>query len=245
MFATKMCQEYSGVSDVVVFGTRWLKEKKQENRCALLQAAIEDRMSRSDGEPGLRLQVFFARPDLAYVGERSSPHLGGVFKIPESKTPPSRAYTKLLEAMILRGWSFRKNETVLDLGASPGGWTWVAAQDGAQVIAVDRAELSLGLMKNPRVKFVKADVFRFRPKKTVDWVICDVIAEPEKSLELLIHVLKEIKPDRVIWTLKFRGGIQFSVINLADKLLSDFRYWIRALSSNKNEVTVMVDRRES
>ncbi|MBX9769210.1 MAG: hypothetical protein K2X47_18180, partial [Bdellovibrionales bacterium] len=206
----------------------------------------------SEGE---ELQVFLARPDSAYVGVGpastgglhdvgiDSGHLGGFFSIPESKEPPSRAYLKLSEALLLVGWEFKKTETVLDLAASPGGWTWVAAQQGAKVYAVDRAELAPKLMEHPRVRFLKGDVFQFSPSAYPHWIICDVISEPDKSLELLRKVLADIAPERIIWTLKFKKEIQFQILNLVDEILSEYSYLVRHLRSNKNEVTVMIDTR--
>ena len=58
-----------------------------------------------------------------------------------SRGPPNRAYLKLWEALTLLGRRPGPGELCLDLGASPGGWTWVLAKLGARVIAVDKAPL--------------------------------------------------------------------------------------------------------
>ena len=55
--------------------------------------------------------------------------------------PPSRAYLKLWEALTRLGEHPVAGEACLDLGASPGGWTWVLAQLGADVTAVDKVAL--------------------------------------------------------------------------------------------------------
>ncbi|MBI4362594.1 MAG: RlmE family RNA methyltransferase [Euryarchaeota archaeon] len=52
----------------------------------------------------------------------------------------SRAAYKLLQ-MDGRFHLLRPGDMVLDLGAAPGGWSQVAAQRGARVVAVDRAEM--------------------------------------------------------------------------------------------------------
>ena len=60
--------------------------------------------------------------------------------------PPNRAYLKLWEALTLAanmpdGRMPRPGELCLDLGSSPGGWSWVLQKLGARVISVDKAPL--------------------------------------------------------------------------------------------------------
>jgi len=68
----------------------------------------------------LSKDVIVASPDC------SSPFPNGepVF-IQDHLAPPSRAYLKLWEALILIGSMPGPGDRVLDLGASPGSWTWV------------------------------------------------------------------------------------------------------------------------
>ena len=80
-------------------------------------------------------------PDRMLAAARcASPFANGEVELVEDKIgPPSRAYLKLWEALVrLRRWP-QPGERCLDLGASPGGWTWVLATLGASVVAVDKA----------------------------------------------------------------------------------------------------------
>ena len=59
---------------------------------------------------------------------KTSPFPNGECRFEEDRTgPPSRAYLKLWEALTRLGAWPGPGDTCLDLGASPGGWTWVLA----------------------------------------------------------------------------------------------------------------------
>ncbi len=66
-------------------------------------------------------------PDVMLAaGDCLSPFPNGEARLVEDREgPPSRAYLKLYESFVrLRRWP-TAGETCLDLGASPGGWTWL------------------------------------------------------------------------------------------------------------------------
>ena len=91
--------------------------------------------------------------------------------------PPSRAYLKLQEALVLARHFFgvelpANGMRCFDAGACPGGWTWVLTELGATVLAVDRAELAPQLMEHPRVTFRMHDAFTLKPQDVgaFDWV---------------------------------------------------------------------------
>ena len=86
----------------------------------------------------------------------------------------SRAFAKLAEAELRLGRRIAARDTCVDLGASPGSWTYVAVRRGARVTAVDRADLREDLMQHKNVRFERGDAFRFEPASPVDWLLCDV-----------------------------------------------------------------------
>jgi 23S rRNA (cytidine2498-2'-O)-methyltransferase len=132
-----------------------------------------------------------------------------------------------------------KDETCVDLGASPGSWTWWALERGARVTAVDRSPLRDDLMRHPQMTFVRGDAFEFQPEEPVDWLLCDVIAFPERSIELLERWLRERWCRLFCVTLKFRGADEYVHLEAARQMLlaSGAAFQLRRLSSNKNEVT--------
>lgn len=156
----------------------------------------------------------------------------------EDKSAPSRAFAKLVESEQRLGRWIERGQTCVDLGASPGSWTYVAAQRGAHVTGVDRSELREDLMRSPLVRFEAADAFKYKPPQTVDWLVCDVIAAPQRSIDLLLEWLREKRMRNFVVTIKFRGTDEYHLLDIlkheAPPLCSEFR--LTRLCANKNEV---------
>lgn len=166
---------------------------------------------------------------------------GGDLEVPHDRNAPSRACQKLYEVECRYGRPIARGEKCVDLGASPGGWTWVALQRGASVIAVDRSPLREDMMDHPRVQFVSGDAFKFAPPERVDWLLSDIIAFPPRIFELLEHWIEQKWCRRFCVTIKFRGRDDDHWLGRFAELLtrttSDFE--LRRLKVNHNEATVV------
>ena len=79
---------------------------------------------------------------------------GEVVFVEDREGPPNRAYLKLWEALVRLGRWPQPGERCLDLGASPGGWTYVLAKLGADVVAIDKAPL------DPKVAAMAGDIIK-------------------------------------------------------------------------------------
>ena len=116
-------------------------------------------------------------PELIYASTRcSSAFRDGEIMFAEDRDgPPSRAYLKLWEALTRLGRYPRPGERCVDLGASPGGWTWVLATLGAQAIAIDKAALDPGVAAMPGVELRRESAFAVAPETIgpVDWLFSD------------------------------------------------------------------------
>jgi len=121
--------------------------------------------------------------------------------------PPSRAYLKLWEALTLFGAWPQPGETCLDLGASPGGWTWVLAKLGAQVTAIDKAALDPAIAAMPGVTTRQESAFALDPtqEQPVDWLCSDVIAYPDRLLALVRAWITAGRARHIVCTLKFQA----------------------------------------
>jgi len=167
-----------------------------------------------------------------------SPFIAGEIPHAEDKAAPSRAFAKVIESELRLGQRIERGQTCVDLGAAPGSWSYLALQRGAQVIAVDRAPLRDDMMRNPRLRFQSGDAFKFKPDAPVDWLLCDIIAAPQRSMDLLLEWLCERRMRRFIVTIKFKGTDEYALLGLlkheAPPLCADFR--LTRLCANKNEV---------
>ncbi len=138
---------------------------------------------------------------------KTSPFPGGIARFHENRTePPSRAYLKLWEAWArLRAWP-QPGDTCLDLGASPGGWTWAIASLGAVVTAIDRAPLDPRVAAMPGVSFRSDSAFGLDPvrEQPVDWLFSDVIAYPARLLALVQRWVAAGTACRIVCTVKFQ-----------------------------------------
>ncbi|HUX36276.1 MAG TPA: SAM-dependent methyltransferase [Rectinemataceae bacterium] len=138
----------------------------------------------------------------------SSPFPGGEFEFEEDhEGPPSRAYRKLWEALLLAGRMPGRGEHCLDAGAAPGGWTWALAGLGASVLAIDRADLDPRISAMPGVESRRGDAFALGPQEVgaVDWLFSDVIAYPPALLAWVERWVDSGLAKNMICTIKMQG----------------------------------------
>lgn len=136
---------------------------------------------------------------------KSSPFVNGeCLFIEDHIGPPSRAYLKLWEALTRFGRYPKPGETCFDLGASPGGWTYVLASLGASVTAVDKAPLDPGVAAMPGVSERLDSAFAM-PPEPVDWLCSDIIAYPDRLLALVRKWIDAGAARHIVCTIKFQG----------------------------------------
>lgn len=145
-------------------------------------------------------------PDRMLASARkSSPFVNGACQFVEDRTgPPSRAYLKLWEALTRLGKWPVPGQRCIDLGASPGGWTWALASLGAEVTAVDKARLDPRIAGLPNVRQRPASAFGIKPEP-VDWLCSDVIAYPNRLFDLVRRWIDAGATRHIICTVKFQG----------------------------------------
>ncbi|HVZ63917.1 MAG TPA: SAM-dependent methyltransferase [Lacunisphaera sp.] len=132
------------------------------------------------------LFVFFADFGRIFVAREAV--FGGQRRMADDDAAPSRSYLKVEEAYVVLGREPLAGETVCDLGAAPGGWSYSAAKRGARVTAVDNGPLKGGALHHPGIAHRMEDAFRFRPAagETFDWLFCDLVEQPNHVLQDLV-----------------------------------------------------------
>ncbi len=176
-------------------------------------------------------------PDrLLFSPTKSSPFVNGEVVFEEDHIgPPSRAYLKLWEALTRMGEHPGPGDACIDLGASPGGWTWVLATLGADVLAVDRAPLEPRVAAMPGVRSRAADAFAVRPE-AADWLVCDVIAYPARLLELVRAWIEARTVRRIVCTIKLQGATDHAAVEAVAALPGAT---VAHLFHNRHEATMM------
>ena len=100
---------------------------------------------------------------------------------------PCRSYLKAEEAFRILGCAPRNNETVIDLGAAPGGWSYSALKRGATVTAIDNGPLKDPVKSHPKICHLKVDALKYKydHSNPADWLLCDILEKPDIILNLL------------------------------------------------------------
>lgn len=157
-----------------------------------------------------------------------------------------RAEQKLEEAIDL--WDLAgvlDGADALDIGASPGGWSWVLAKAGARVTAVDPGALDARVTDLPSVTHlrVRAETLTF-PEPQFDWVVNDMNVDPPLAAEVLLQVRPWLREGaRSVTTLKLagrsrpRGVLTEFVSRLAPGYAKEAA---QHLYANRQEVTLLL-----
>lgn len=178
--------------------------------------------------------------------------------IPRLKFPadaPSRSTLKLEEAFHVfvpyEEWEERLKGGLkaVDLGASPGGWTYQLVKRSFFVFAVDNGPMNQALMDSGQVRHFREDGFKFLPhKKNITWLVCDMVESPLKVTELMIKWLVEGYCREAIFNLKLPMKKRYEEVKKCLELLDEklkahqinFKLQAKQLYHDREEVTVHV-----
>ena len=172
----------------------------------------------------------------------ASPHCtspfpnGEVHFVEDHAGPPSRAYLKLWEALTLIGCRPQPGETCLDLGSSPGGWSWALQRTGARVISVDKAPLAPEIAQLSGIEHRLESAFALDPRVIgrVDWLFVDIACYPARLLALVERWLAAGTCRRFVCTIKFQGRTDHAT---ARRFAGIPGSELRHLFHNKHELT--------
>ncbi|MFZ5560614.1 MAG: 23S rRNA (cytidine(2498)-2'-O)-methyltransferase RlmM [Pseudomonadota bacterium] len=177
--------------------------------------------------------------------------------IPRLKSPagaPSRSTLKLEEALLYflsaeeRQELLREGGTAVDLGAAPGGWTWQLVKRGLQVTAIDNGAMDAGLMRGGQVEHLRSDGFRYRPPRSVDWLVCDMVEKPLRIAELCAGWIADGAARHAIFNLKLPMKKRHEEVQLCREAIArtlaktPFTLRVKQLYHDREEVTAYLRR---
>ena len=181
-----------------------------------------------------RLLLTFLSSRQVFVGMAPSDNSAawpmGIARLKFPHSAPSRSTLKLEEAwhhFIPRAeWDTRLAEgmTSVDLGASPGGWTWQLVKREMLVTAIDNGPMAESLMDTGLVEHLQVDGFAYRPKQRVNWMVCDIVEKPAKSAAMLEAWIGEGLCTEAVVNLKLPMKQRYSEVRrLLEKMQQGFK----------------------
>ncbi len=217
-----------------------------------------DVLTREDNPRLQRLHVCLLDGDHALLAssepEDSAPWPLGIPRLRMHADAPSRSALKLEEALLVlldqreRESLLRDGMRAADLGAAPGGWTWVLTRQGLRVQAVDNGPLRQHVLDSGRVEHLRADGFSWQPQQPLDWMVCDMVEQPRRVAERMATWLREGWCRHTIFNLKLPMKKRWQETRLCLDLFAqqaDKSLTIRAkqLYHDREEITVFATSR--
>jgi 23S rRNA (cytidine2498-2'-O)-methyltransferase len=205
------------------------------------------------------LHLFLLSGQQGYIGlsypENNSPLENGIMRLKFPNEAPSRSTLKLEEAFIQfipkQEWDKRLGGglNAVDLGASPGGWTYQLVKRSMMVTAIDNGPMAESLMESGQVRHLMVDGFKFEPqRKNVYWLVCDMIEQPQRVAERIGDWIINGWCQETIFNLKLPMKKRYETVSeilasmeqrLADAGIK-YRLQVKHLYHDREEVTVHV-----
>jgi 23S rRNA (cytidine2498-2'-O)-methyltransferase len=200
-----------------------------------------------------RLHVCFVDGDHAFVAiadpADSAPWPLGIPRLRLHPDAPSRSALKLEEALLTlldddeRARLLRNGMHAADLGAAPGGWTWVLTRHGLRVSAIDNGPLRQHVLDTGLVEHLRADGFHWQPPRPLDWMVCDMVEQPRRVAERMATWLREGWCRQAIFNLKLPMKKRWDETRLCLDLVAEqagrpLAIRARQLYHDREEITV-------
>jgi 23S rRNA (cytidine2498-2'-O)-methyltransferase len=202
-----------------------------------------------------RLHLFFQGSHQVILAcckmANSSPYPMGIVRLRFPAQAPSRSTLKLEEGLLTllsaeeRELELKAQMRAVDLGASPGGWTWQMTERGISVIAIDNGPMDKTLMQSGFVEHLRVDGFHYCPPRQQDWVLCDMVEQPARIAELMANWVAKGWARQALFNLKLPMKKRFDELQRCRQLIErrfeqvglEAELRIRQLYHDREEVT--------
>jgi len=173
--------------------------------------------------------VLFADGAHVYVGSSAAPWGSrwpmGIPRLRMPREAPSRSTLKLAEALVTflgdrEPELLRAGMKAVDLGAAPGGWTWQLAHRGVRVTAIDNGPMKGEVAQDSLVTHLRVDGLTFRPRRPVDWMVCDIVEQPARIATLVGRWIAEGHARRTIFNLKLPMKKRYDEVQRCEAIIA-------------------------
>ncbi|MCW0396369.1 Ribosomal RNA large subunit methyltransferase M [Xanthomonas sacchari] len=201
-----------------------------------------------------RLHVCFVTGTHALLAvadsDDSAPWPLGIPRLKLLPEAPSRSALKLEEALLAlltpheRETLLRPGMRAADLGAAPGGWTWVLTRQHLHVTSVDNGPLRQHVLDSGLVDHLRADGFHWKPPQPLDWMVCDMVEQPRRVAERMATWFREGWCRHAIFNLKLPMKKRWDETRLCLDLFAEraerpLQLRAKQLYHDREEITVL------
>jgi 23S rRNA (cytidine2498-2'-O)-methyltransferase len=135
---------------------------------------------------------------------------GGIVRVPAPPNSPSRAYSKLREAVAWANIPLRPGDHAIEVGCAPGGAVLALLEMGLTVTGIDPAEMAPELVARAQPgQFVHlqrpvGEITRTDLPRKAKWLFCDANLAPQTALRYLTRMAKLLRPElrAIVFTVK-------------------------------------------
>ena len=184
---------------------------------------------------------------LGLPSENLSRWSGGMAHYKQEIWEVSRSMYKLMEAFEVFQITTAGGEKVLDLGASPGGWSSVLMRRGMRVTAVDIEEMSEKIKDQKALEFIKANIEEVDlGDKVYDMLVSDMSLNPTKMAKAFCRAAKWLKDDGcAVVTVKLSSDKPVKALTDVKKIYSEIFEILgcKQLFHNREEVTLYLKKK--
>jgi 23S rRNA (cytidine2498-2'-O)-methyltransferase len=118
------------------------------------------------------------------------------------------------------------------------------------VTAVDNGPLKGSVAADPLVTHLREDGLKWRPRRPVDWLVCDIVEQPLRIADLIGHWIADGATRRAIFNLKLPMKKRYDEIRRCEARIAEIiagaglghRLRVRQLYHDREEVTAFVKR---
>jgi 23S rRNA (cytidine2498-2'-O)-methyltransferase len=186
---------------------------------------------------------------ISFAKENLSNWTAGKHRFAKEEEQISRAEFKLLEAIEYFKLDIQASMKVLDMGASPGGWSRIFADRGCIVKAVDPANLDERLNTNEKISYFKGTIQEFLSINTqnhFDIIVNDMKMDAKESTHIMCNASNILSKSGLgIITLKLPRKFNMKKVKDCIKIMENC-YKImgaRQLFHNRSELTVIITKK--